>query len=184
MVRIAVALEGDRLVDPRQAVAALTAALLMALVGCAGDRELAGDAPATTSTSELVADPSSVGGRILTGDGFQTLVAATEVHLLAALRGQLAIGDGGCLVMRDAQLRSHVVVWPPTVTLRTDGTDGVHVPEVGAIAVGDHISGSGGYGDTTPTEAPPTRLHPPVPPECDTEHTIALFGTVSNLGTD
>ncbi|AEB43674.1 hypothetical protein [Micromonospora maris] len=156
-------------------IAVCTCALLLALAGCAGDHSR----PLTTETSTVrgPASPTSAGGSLLTGEGFQTLVAATEVHFLAALRGELRVGSGGCLVLRDAEMQSYVVVWPPGVTLLTDGRIGVRVPKVGALTAGDRISAGGGY-EELPTVAQPSDLYPLVPPECNDVAAIALVGSV------
>ncbi|WP_341719749.1 hypothetical protein QQG74_08605 [Micromonospora sp. FIMYZ51] len=162
-------------------IAVSASALLLALAGCGGSgaRLPTAEAPALRGS----ASPASAGGSILAGEGFQTLVAATEVHLLAALGGELAVGSGGCLVLRDAEMRSYVVVWPPGVTLLTDGRIGVRVPEVGALTAGDLIAGGGGYQDLSTVEHP-SILYPPIPPECTDATSSVLFGSISSIGRE
>lgn len=166
-------------------IAVLASALLMALAGCSVShrRPVTTEKPATPSAAGVSAGPTTAGGRILAGRGFQTLVAAAEVHFLAELRGQLAVDSGGCLVLRQAEVGPLVVVWPPGVTLLTGDREGVRVPGVGAITVGDHFSGVGGYADLQSTEDSPSDLYPTVPSECTAVSAYAVFGSISNVGT-
>ncbi|MEV6815912.1 hypothetical protein [Micromonospora sp. NPDC051296] len=163
-------------------IAVFATALLVALAACASDHQRPTAEPASAPPSPSLPSQSPTSGKhqILEGDGFRTLVAATEVHFLAAIGGQLAVGDGGCLIVQGTGEQGYVVVWPPEVTLLTDGRAGVQLPEAGAITVGDRFSGSGGYFDTPLAEDQTPGLYPPIPSECaGGGTTVALFGSVS-----
>ncbi|MTK01700.1 hypothetical protein [Micromonospora sp. CP22] len=103
---------------------------------------------------------------MLTGDGYRTLVAGATYAFLAMVHGQVALGDGGCLVLRSDAGTATVVVWPPGTTVLPSGRVGVRVPGVGEIVVGDRVNGGGGLFETPLTEDDPPRHLPPIPAEC------------------
>ncbi|MFI7078171.1 hypothetical protein ACIBO1_12870 [Micromonospora sp. NPDC049903] len=103
---------------------------------------------------------------MLDGDGYRTLVAGATYDFLAAVHGRVAVGEGGCLILRDETDPGAVVVWPPGTATLDGGRVGVYVPEVGAIVVGDRVEGSGGHFEAPRTEDEPPGHLPPMPAEC------------------
>jgi hypothetical protein len=119
---------------------------------------------------------------VLNGDGYRTLVAGATYDFLAAMHGQVALGDGGCLILRGDAGAAGVVVWPPGTTLLPDGRVGVRVPEAGEIVVGDRVDGSGGFFEAPLTEDGPPEHLPPMPVGCAPVASVAVLERVSRHG--
>ncbi|RIV35541.1 hypothetical protein [Micromonospora radicis] len=168
-------------------IGAIVATLLIALAGCAesppppvstepppsaGQAPVASPAPADASATPSAAGaapkpvPTSGKAQVLHGEKFRTLVAGAEGARQALISGRLAVGEGGCLVVRSAGEPESVIVWPPGVTLLTNGRVGVDVPGTGAVTVGDTFSGGGGYSEAPMTEGFPPGRYVPVPAAC------------------
>ncbi|MGW0502116.1 hypothetical protein [Micromonospora sp. NPDC003241] len=143
----------------------LVVGLLLTLAGCSSG---APPTPTDASSAQSPTPPAPTveRGRVLDGDGYRTLVAGATYAFLAAMHGRVAVGDGGCLILRDETGPGAVAVWPPGTTILDDGRVGVHVPGVGAIVVGDRVEGSGGHFEAPRTEDEPPGHLPPMPAEC------------------
>ncbi|GIJ35877.1 hypothetical protein Vse01_50250 [Micromonospora sediminimaris] len=148
----------------------VAAGLLLALTGCTGGPRTPTSTEKAPGISpgqapEPAPAPAVGSGRVLDGDGYRTLVAGATYDFLAAMHGRVAVGDGGCLTLRD-EAGAAVVVWPPGTTLLPNGRVGVRVPDVGEIVVGDRVDGGGGFFEAPLTEAGLPEHLPPIPAAC------------------
>lgn len=62
-----------------------------------------------------------------------------DVSLDARVSGPLGLNDAGCFVVGDA-----ILVAPPEAEVLADG-DGLSIPDLGEIRVGETLEGGGGY---------------------------------------
>lgn len=122
----------------RQVVLALVLAL--ALVGCGGQSELSGD-----DHTIFVH-----GGSLLPRGGEDALI-----------EGTLAARDGCVLLEQEGSDIAHPVVWPSGTSIASEDPLTLELPSGDELAVGQAVSGGGGYHDSSSA-----RVEVDIPAEC------------------
>lgn len=109
------------------------------------------------------------GPRAFERDGIHLLVGASKgMGRQAGISGKLHVGPGGCVGLTKDGKSSDLIVWPAGTTLVDTDPVTIHIPGVGAVAVGQQIHAGGG-------ESGPKEALPAIPEACQPGATVTVI---------